>query len=152
MEDQQSTELAMPEELLNPISGELVLTSDIDRVAVTLDQLKQHRQRVNEAIAEFTFPLLLASRQQGTKTLRAGGLTFAISSGFDLTWDTEVLLELLDAGLPQERYDELVTQTVEFKVNGSVARALSGSNPAYAEIIERARIRNPKTQSATVKA
>jgi len=52
--------------------------------------------------------------------------------------------------LPQDRYEQLVTEVVTHKVDARVAKQLAGSNPAYAAIIERARRVDPKPWSVKV--
>lgn len=150
MTESSSTELALPTELVNPLTGEIVPTRDTVQVADVLMSLKQHKQDVESAIAVFTAPLLAESKRLGAKTLELGGLTAKVSADSEIQWDIEVLLELRDLGLPESRYNELVTEVVEFKVNGSVARQLAGASAEYAEVIDRARKRIPKRQYVTV--
>lgn len=146
------TDLALPAELLNPFTGELVPTGDLERVAATLDDLRQVKQKLNDAVAAFTEVVLAESRRQGTRTLRTSGVKLEVSGDNEIEWDVEELLKLRDLGLPEGRYDELVQQTVSFKVNGSVARQLEGASEEYAAIIGRARVRQPRRQYVTVKS
>jgi hypothetical protein len=145
------TDLALPEELLNPFTGELVPSGDIARVAATLDDLREVRQRLNDAVALFTEAVIVESRRVGTRTLTAGGVKLELSADSTIEWDVEELLKLRDLGLPEARYDELVQQTVSFKVNGSVARQLEGASEEYAAVINRARIRVPRKQYVSLK-
>lgn len=151
MTEPLSTDLAIPDELLNPITGELVPTSNVVQVAATLEALREYRDRLNVAIAVFSEPLIMESRRLGTRTLTAGALRAEVSSDHEIEWDLDALAKLLDVGLPQERYDELVRATVTYKVNGTVARQLAGASPEYAAVIERAKVRIPKRQYVTVK-
>jgi len=59
-------------------------------------------------------------------------------------WLLDVLEELLEAGLPEERYNDLVIQEVSYKVSGLEAKRIAAANPEYASIIERARQRVQK--------
>lgn len=145
-EPEQSTELDRPPELLNPMSGELIPVSDIARVSETLEALREHRRQVDTAIAAFSEPLLAESRRLGKKTIVAGALRVKISADHEVEWDTEVLLELRDLGLPEERYNELVKTTISEKVDGNVARQIAGASEAYADVIERAKRKIPKKQ------
>lgn len=141
-------ELAVPEEereLLQPFTGELVRVSDLDKIGVTLRDLREFQQQIKDAIAAFSEPLLFEARRRGTRTLHLRDLTLEVSADYKTEWDVEVLGGLLEAGLPEERYNELVRPEVTYKVDGRVARQLE-SNPDYAKIIEDARIKIPKTQ------
>ena len=130
---------AVPESLLNPLTGELVPAADIAAVGEAIDALKEHRRQVEAAISAFTQAAVEQSRVHGTRTLRADGVEVVLSADSALEWDTTELVKLLDAGLPEERYRELVKETVTLSVNASVARQLEGANDAYRVIISRAR-------------
>jgi signal transduction histidine kinase len=146
-----NTDLALPEDLLNPFTGELVPTGDLARVAATLDDLRGIRQKLNDAVAAFTEAVIAESRRQGTRTLQAAGVRLEVSADNTIEWDVEELLKLRDLGLPEARYNELVQQTVTFKVNGSVARQLEGASEEYAKVIDRARVRVPRKQYVSVR-
>lgn len=142
-----SNELAVRPEVLNPITGELVQTADLPAVAQNLDSLRQLRDKISRVIAEFSDAVIVRSRVEGTKTFNMGRRgSLIVTPDNEIIWDVEVLQELLDAGLPQERWLALVTEIVSYKVNGTVARQIEGSNPQYAEIVGRARVRTPKKQ------
>ncbi len=146
-----STEIALPDELLNPISGELVRTADAAAVAATLVDLKDLKNRVQAAIGAFSEAVIQESRRQGTKTLAVGGMTLKVSADSEVVWDVDFLMEgLRDAGLPEERINELVTMVVSYSVNGSVARQLAGASEKYAEVIEASKSRRQKTQYVSV--
>lgn len=147
-----TTDIALPAELLNPLTGELVPTTDMPAVAVTLEALREHRQRVNDAIAAFTEAVVAESVRQGTRTLTAGGVRLEVSAPSEVEWDVELLgRELRAAGLPEDRVDALLRPTVTYKVDGRVARELAGSNAEYARVIERAKVRTPRKQYVSVK-
>lgn len=146
-----ATDLAVPDELVNPLTGELVPSSDLPAVALTLEALREHRQRVSDAIGAFTEAVVAESRRQGTKTLTAGGVRLEVSADSEVQWDMTELARLVDIGLPPDRYGELVTEIVTYKVDGTVARQLAGSNPEYARIIEAAKGRVPKRAYVSVK-
>jgi hypothetical protein len=147
----QSTALAVPDEILNPLTGEMVRTSDMPAVARVLQELRHHRQQVSNLISDFTQAVVVESQLQGKKTLEADGLKIEIRGGSEVEWDIETLLELHALGLPEARYRELVTEVVSYKVNGSVARQIAGARPEYAAVIERAKRQVPKPYSAAVK-
>ncbi len=131
--------------LVNPVTGELVAPDDPPAVARLANDLSRLTSMIRDARSYATGLLVEASREAGTKTLRFGNLKVEVrDTAQDVTWDLEVLGGLLDAGLPQQRYDELVKAVVSYSVDGRVARSISAANPLYAEIIGRARTLVPK--------
>lgn len=136
---------------LVPISGELIDLSDTGAVASAVARIRGYERLLYEARQELNHVLLEESRRRGTKTLHLGKQTVTVSGGTDLVWDLDVLNELLDAGLPEDRWADLVTATVEYKVSSQVARQLEGASEVYAEIIGRARSRVPRRPTINVK-
>lgn len=151
MTDEASTEIVVPDEILNPLNGQLVKSTDMPAVAETLQALRRHQEQVRGVISDFTQAALAESQRQGSKTLQADGLKIEIRGGSEVEWDVGTLLELRDLGLPEARYGQLVTEVVSYKVNGSVARQIAGARPEYADVIERAKRHIPKPFSASVK-
>lgn len=146
-----SIDLAVPDELLNPLTGELVRTADLPAVAVALEQLREHRQQVADAIGAFSEAVVAESRRLGTRTLTAGAVRLEVSADSEIEWDVSHLFKLRGAGLPDERLDALVRPQVTYKIDGTVARQLAGSNPVYARIIDEAKVRVPKKPYVRVK-
>jgi hypothetical protein len=137
-------------ELVQPFTGELIQPGDVPKLAETIDELRALRQRANDAIAAFTQAVVDESRRQGTKTLTADGWTVKLSADSEPGWDVTVLTELLDAGLPESRYRDLVAEIISYKVDANVARQIAGASDVYAEIIGRASSRIPKNPYASV--
>lgn len=136
---------------LVPHTGELVDLSNAAAVAKAAHQVKTLETQLRDARRDLEWALIEESKRQGTKTLHLGGYTAKIEGGDELQWDLEILAELIDAGLPQERYDDLVTEHVQYKVSSTVARQLEGASEVYAEIVGRARSRFPKQPRVNVK-
>ncbi len=145
-----STDVALPDELLDPISGELIPTRDTAAVADTLVHLRHLKDTVQAAISAFSEAVIAESRRQGTKTLNVGDMTLKVSADHELVWDIELLQMLTEAGLPPERYAELVIEEVSYRVNANVAKQLAGASPEYAEIINAAKGSQPKRQYVSV--
>lgn len=146
------TEIAVnqPRELVLPGTGELVNLDDAGQVARALSSLRDWKRHADEARAVLEAALVAESARQGTKTLHLGAMTASVSADTELAWDVTVLIGLLAAGLPSERYTDLVTETVSYKINASVAKQIAGANPAYAAIIDAAQSRVPKRQYVRV--
>lgn len=145
------TDLAIPDELVNLMTGEVVPTNRPGRVADLLRELREWRYAFMETIHAAEAVLIAESERQGTKTLRFGSTEVRITGGPETTYDVSILNELLAAGLPEERFGQLVRTTVEIKPIASVAKQLAAANPRYAEIIERARIVRDTPMRVSVK-
>lgn len=136
--------------LVVPFTGEIVSRQDPEHCARVLYEIRDLEQRVRDLKDALKQALLEESQRAGTKTLHYPGLDAVISTPVVTHWDTEILLELLEAGLPEERYNDLVTTEVSYKVNGLVAKSVSASNPTYGSIIERAKTKVPRATSVSV--
>jgi hypothetical protein len=142
----------VPAAMLNPLTGELVPTGDMKAVADTLVQLREHQNKVRDAITAFSEAAIAESVRVGSRTLNAsGGIRIEVTAATEVEWDIPHLSKLRDHGLPEERLNELVKTNITFKVDGAVARQLAGSNPNYARVIEEAKVHIPKRQYAYVK-
>lgn len=139
------------EEIVQPLTGVLVRTDDIDAIAVAVADLRAHRARLNDAISQFDAAAVAWSKMLGKKTIAAASHTLTVSADHEIEWDVEALEELRELGLPDARFDALVRMVVTYKVNASVAREIEGASPEYAEVIRRARVRVPKRQYVSVK-
>lgn len=128
----------VPTELLDVRSGE-VLPATPENAADLLYAARELRARMMGLVKDCEAVLLDESRRQGTKTLHLPGGTATITGGSELEWDLGTLLDLKDLGLPDDRYAELVVETRTYKVDARVAKQLESANPAYGEVIERAR-------------
>ena len=128
------------EAILDITTGELVDPADAPKVAQALSNLREFKDGVVHAAIRACEEALLAEfERQGTKTLRFGKLEARCYGGQETDWDVEALHELLDRGLPHERFGELVKETVSYKVDARVAKQLEAANPDYAEVIRKAR-------------
>lgn len=138
-------------EVLVPYSGEIVKLDDPPGCLKLLSEIRELEGRLRDVKADLTAALTEEFMRQGTKTLELGGIKATLGPDNEIVWDVEVLEELRDLGLPDERMGALVTTEISFKVNAAVAKQLAGANPAYAEVIERAKSRLPKTAYVSVK-
>ena len=136
--------------LVVPGTGTVIDLDDPAEVAQALRDVRDLKRQVDEARAVLEAALVAESARQGTKTLRYGSLTASVGPDTELGWDMTVLIGLLDVGLPQARYDELVTETVEYKVNAAVAKQIEAASPVYAKVVEQARVRTPRKQYVKV--
>lgn len=136
------TDLAVPErqELVLPDTGEIIPFADQHALALALKSLRDRMRILGEARRDLEDALVWHAQQTGTKTLHAGEFTATVTGGKETVYDVTVLIRLLDAGLPQHRYDDLVKTEVSYKVSAAVAKQIEASgNPEYARIIGEAR-------------
>ncbi len=146
------TELALPDgHIINPVTAELVDLTKPENAARFIAEARALENRLRDARREAEWALVEESQRQGSKTLRFGQATVTISGGPETTYDVEVLAELLAAGLPEERYAEVVRMTVEYKPMVGELKRLATANPVYGEIIARAAVRVEKPFTARVK-
>lgn len=138
-------------ELVIPMTGEVLSRDDPSSCARAYYEIKELEAKLKMLRGALAEVIMEESVKQGSKTLHfEQGMTAKISTPMEIQWDHEVLAELLEAGLPGDRYEALVKEEVSYKVDGSVIRELEGANPVYAEIIGRARTRFPRTPSVSI--
>jgi hypothetical protein len=139
-----------PDTLLDVRTGELVEATPA-KAAELLVAAREMRHRILDLVKDCEAVLLAESRREGSKTLHFESGTATITGGSELQWNLDILLELRKRGLSEERYNELVTATVTYKVNAAIAKQLEAANPAYAEVIGMARSYVQKPQRVSVK-
>lgn len=138
-------------DLVIPNTGEVVSLEDPEQCARALRDISDLEYKIREMKGVLRGVVVEESIKQGSKTIHfSGGMTAKITTANDISWDYDILLELVDAGLPEERFNLLVLTEVTYKVSGAIARELSGANPQYAEILERAKTSVPRTPSVSV--
>lgn len=136
-------ELSVPETLVDIRSGE-VLPATPDNAVEMLAVVRETRSRLMLLVKDCEAVLLRESARRGTKTMHFPDGTATITGGQEVEYDQETLAELLTLGLPEDRWNELVTAKVEYKVNAAVAKQLEASNEEYAHVVRRARTIVPK--------
>jgi ribosomal protein L21E len=138
--------------LVVPGSGEVVDLANPDdatRAWLVLDELGR---KVNDAKTFVKRALVQHARDSGGLTMRTAAGEVKVGEPVDITWNLSVLRELRAAGLPDNRWHELVTETVSVKVSATVAKQIAKAKPEYADIIGRAETRTPKTETVSVAA
>lgn len=136
------SDIAVParDEVVLPDTGEIIPFADGAAVVQALKSLRERKRVLDEARRELEHALVWHAQQEGTKTLHFGADTAVVTGGTDTEYDETILIRLLEAGLPQHRYDDLVKTEVTYRVSAAVAKQLEASgNPEYAKIIREAR-------------
>lgn len=127
------------QELMIPVTGEIISLTDFPAVAAALESLRQLEYQIREIKAELTFTLVRHSQLLGSRTIPLNdGHTATVKGGAELVYDAEAIMEgLRTAGMPEERIMTVVQETVSYKVRAIEARRAASVNPAYKEVIER---------------
>lgn len=121
---------------LVPLLGLVVDLNEPKQVAQALSAVREAKRKLDIARADLEAVLADEGARQGIKTLRYDDVNVVITGGPTVEYDPEKLQELLEVGLPQERFDALVKMTVTYAVNASVAKQIAASgNEEYAEIV-----------------
>lgn len=146
-----SAELAVPEELLDVQTGELLPATPENAYRV-LSAIREIEQRLRDVRSATTAYLVEESRRQGTKTLHASAGDVVLSGGTAIEYDPADLAEALRvAGCPEERIDEVVKAEVTYKIDRNVLRQLVGANPDYAAAADLAKREVQKPWRASAK-
>lgn len=148
------TEIVVPEPrmLPHPATGEVISKDDPAACAKALDEVRDLEWKLKDLKRWLTSALVEEARRQGTKTLHLEGVTAVVSFDAETTeWDVTELVKLLDMGLPESRYAKLVREEISYKVDANVAKQIAGANAEYALVIERAKRKVPRSDSATIK-
>lgn len=132
------------EELVYPITGEVVASDDPAGCVRLLGEIRTLEQQLKNLKAELTRALEEEFSRQGRKTIEVNGTKAELRGGSGVVWDIEVLEELRQLGLPEERMDELMQAEITYKVNANVAKQIAAANADYADVIERAKQRVPR--------
>lgn len=138
-------------EVLVPYSGQVVDLSDPPECLKLLAEIRELEGKLRDVKGALTEALAGEFSRQGTKTIELNGVKAVLGPDSEIVWDIETLQELRELGLPEERMDALVSTEISYKVNAAVAKQLAGANPAYGDVIERAKNRIPKTPYVSIK-
>jgi len=134
--------------------GELVNLEDGAACARAIDAIRDLEWQLRAAKTELTRALVHQSQQAGSKTLRYEGVEAVVKGGTATEFDSEAIyLDLLAAGMSEQRAGEIVVETVSRKVSAAEAKRAAAANPAYAEAISRHTrvVETPFTVSVSVK-
>ncbi|MEM3050323.1 MAG: hypothetical protein QXT42_06355 [Thermoplasmata archaeon] len=139
-------------QLVCPGTGEVVDLEKPDQCARALKSLRQLQDQIDEAKHVLTSILVAESRRRGEKTFEIGDMKVEIKGGPYVTYDEEILRDLLDCGLPEDRFYDLVKIKVEYVVSAREANRIAAASPEYAKIIERAKRINDRPYYVAFKA
>jgi hypothetical protein len=141
------------EELAIPGTGELVDLSDVPAVVGALEALRDYESLLRETKATLTRAIVEYATDQGVRSVELpDGGRAEISAPSESVYDPYVLTEKLrEAGMPEERIDELIEETVTHRVRAGEAKKAAKANPAYAEAVAASRSEQAKSQYVSIK-
>lgn len=122
-----------------PHTGELVSLEDAAACAIATERIRTLEGKLRMVKRELADAIFRIASKQGKSSLNLPGVNVSVSRKKEIEWDLEILERLREAGLPEERWSELVETRVEYKVSANVARQLASINEEYQAIIEEAR-------------
>ena len=140
----------MGEELVLRHTGELVDLEDGRSVAWALKQIRELEDQLRDAKSILSTALEIEKTRRGKGTMDFGDIKAVVATKNETIWDIEVLEQLLELGLPDERFNELVTTEYSYKVNASVAKQIAAANSDYAKVIESAKTVIEKKPTVTL--
>jgi hypothetical protein len=125
------TELAERHELLDVLTGE-VLPATPENAHAILARIAETEAAIRTAKASLTEYVREESERHGTKTFTVPGGKLVLEGGPETVVEGHELAQLLrEAGLPEERIAEVVTEEITYKVNRRVLNQMAASNPDY---------------------
>jgi hypothetical protein len=135
-----------------PVLGTVVNVDNPTHVAETIADVDQAVELLREMRDMLVGLVVDEASRQGTKTLHLeDGIIAKVSGGSRPEYDLETLADQLrDAGLPEDRLEQLIVPRVEYKLDQAVARQLRGANPAYRQALDECRTDVPAPWRVTV--
>lgn len=138
-------------QMIVPLTGEVVDLSQPDQCIRMLAEIRQLEAKLREAKSELTFHLEQEFQRQGLKTLEFKGVKAELRGGSEVAWDIEVLEQLRELGLPDERFNDLVKVEISYKVSAAEAKRIAAANEEYAAVIAKAQQRYNKPTYISIK-
>ena len=148
-----STELVVLQtgEVVFASTGEIVDLSDVEQCVAALKELGAMSDRIKEARSVLAKALARIAADRATKTFHLpSGVSAVVNEPKETIWDVTVLEELVAAGLPADRFNDLVSYEQRVKVDAGEARRIAAAKPEYGEIIERAKTVRDKAPYVTI--
>ncbi len=113
------------------VTGE-VLPATPENAHHVLRQIAESEQRLRDLKAAITDWARDESERLGTKTFNVTGGSVVLTGGPTAVIEGQELAQLLrEAGCPEERIAEVVTEEITYKVNRRVLNQLTGANADY---------------------
>lgn len=130
------SELAPRSELFDVVTGELLPATPENAHAI-LARLAEMEQNIRTAKSAITEYVIEESARQGTKTFDTPSGKLVLEGGPETVVEGHDLAKLLrEAGCPEARIKDVVTEEISYKVNRRVLNQMVKANPDYAAAAE----------------
>lgn len=141
------------EMLAVPGTGEIVDLSKPVEAALALDALREFERDIASAKRILTDAVVAHYRLTGERTLELPGrLEAEVKASKRTIVDPDILEQRLrDAGMPEERIEQLFKTTVERKVELRKAKTAATANDEYRAALEAASTTYQETPSVTIR-
>jgi hypothetical protein len=125
-------------DMVLPASGELIPLDNPPQIAQALEYLRDLEYQIRRAKEALTDALVEHSQLIGSKTITLkDGHTATIKGGTETIYDPEAIIDgLRQAGCPEDRIMEIITETVTYKVRAVEAKRAAAANPDYKQVID----------------
>ena len=129
------------EELVVPVTGEIVDLSNETQCAQALAALRDAESQIREIKAVLTAAIVERAKLLGTQTLTLeNGMKAVLKGGTETIYDaTEIERQLRVLGMPEERIREIVIEEVSYKVSAKEAKRAAAANDEYAAVVNSAK-------------
>lgn len=144
-------DIIVPQEVVDPETGELIPRSDPAACGGLIERLRQLEHRLRTLKAWANDAILEQMDAEAQWTLHAGGLKLSAPSptAGDVVWDLDELAKLQDH-LSPERYGELVRQVVTYEPQTAKLRNAAKAGGDIERIITQAQTLKPKRRYVSV--
>lgn len=131
----------MGEELVVPVSGEIVDLNDESACAAAIQDIREWESRLKEAKSILTAAIVEQARIEGVRSFSyTDGRRIEVGGGPKVEYDALEIEEGLRAlGMPEERIREIVIEEVSYKVSARKAKSAAAANEDYQKVIEGAK-------------
>lgn len=128
--------MAPRSELIDVLTGE-VLPATPENAHAILARIAEMEQTIRTAKSAITEYVIEESIRQGTKTFDVNGSKLVLEGGPSKQIEGHELAQLLrEAGCPEQRIKDVVTEEITYKVNQRVLAQLVAANSDYATAAE----------------
>jgi hypothetical protein len=128
----------LPEQVVNPWTKEVVDLTDPIAIAAAIEEARTFkREQIDPFIAALERVVEVYVSRQGTATLSVGG--FKMTAPRKTKYDRDLpamKAALRSAGVPEDRLNEAIAETIIYTADGSILRQLSSANPDYKAAID----------------
>lgn len=123
----------------DPFTGEAVDCSDLAVGGEFVDLLREAKTKIDDTIRQAQNVMLAEMSRMGQGTVRVGRVQVEKVTKTEYVYDYDLLATLVELGLPEQRYREVVKQITEEKVDRRALLQVAAADPEkYGKVIDAA--------------